>query len=61
MLKIFENFTIAIYYNLKHHGVNWKLGSHSIIRKSVDCGCRTKVQIAIKYSILGILQNFKLE
>jgi len=50
-----------VYITMKNIMVKTKYVCHSIIRKVVECGYRPSVQIAIRYSILGIFENFKLE
>jgi len=46
-----ENFVASVYYGVEHHG--------KFIKRIY--GHRSKVQMAIKYTILGILQNIILE
>jgi len=55
-----EKFIMCVYYSDKHHGVN--LISRSFYNLNlIDIENTSKVQIAIKYSILGIFSKFKLE
>jgi len=56
--KKYENFTMCVYYNDKHHGVN-SIFMSFYNSNSIDIENISIVQIAIKYSILGIF--FKIE
>jgi len=59
-IKKISNFYIDVYNSLECHGIKIKMWLPIII-KLRDYGHRPKVKSAIKYSILLILQNFKLK